>query len=104
MKLQVFSVYDQAVKAYLPPFYCRSKGEAVRSFTEACNDGKSMFAKHRGDYYMVYLGEFDDNGGIFTCENPVRVISALECELADPVTSQTGVAPEARNGSKPVAM
>lgn len=79
MILQVFAVYDKAVQAYLQPFYVRSKGEAVRSFTEACNDVNKPFFKHASDYYLVHLGEFNDAAGVFTTGEPVRVISASEC-------------------------
>lgn len=78
MIMHVFSVYDAAVSAYLPPFFCRSRGEAVRSFTEACNNREHQFWKHAGDYHLFRLGEFDDANGTFTCGVPGRVLSALE--------------------------
>jgi hypothetical protein len=74
------------VKAYLRPFYARTKGEAVRSFVEAVNDGKSDFRKHASDYTMMYLGEFDDATGCFAPIDPERIISALEC-LADDIVA-----------------
>lgn len=80
MKLLVCSVYDKAVGAFLQPFYCRAVGEAVRSFTEACNDPQ-RFGRHAADYYLVKLGEFDDNSGLFDCGEPSRIISAVECVI-----------------------
>lgn len=85
MKLLVFSVYDKAVGAYLQPFFCRSKGEALRSFADACNDEKNNFNKHASDFLLVSLGEYDDAAGTFECVDPVRVISAVECLVADDV-------------------
>lgn len=79
MILQVFTVYDKAVCAFLQPFYCRATGEAIRSFTEACNDPKNNFGRHASDYYLVKLGEFDDASGLFACGEPVRIVSAVEC-------------------------
>lgn len=78
MKLQVYTVFDKAVNAFLQPFYCRSKGEAIRSFTEACSDGKSNFAKYPLDYFLVHVGEYDDSNAIFTTHDPVRIVSANE--------------------------
>lgn len=78
MKLHVYSVFDKAVGAYLQPFYARSNGEALRSFTEACNNGDSVFSKHALDYTLVRLGEFDDNSGVFNTVEPQRVVSATE--------------------------
>lgn len=85
MILQIFTVYDKAVQAFLPPFYSRSKGEALRSFSEACNDTKHNFFKYAADYSLMYLGEFDDKGGCFSPVDPVRVISALEVITEAPV-------------------
>lgn len=84
MKHQVFSVYDKAVAAYLQPFFSRSRGEALRSFTDACNDPKSNFGRYALDYSLVYLGEFDDISGVFDGTDPQRVIGANEV-IADPV-------------------
>lgn len=78
MKLQVFTVLDTAVGAYLQPFFCRANGEAIRSFTDAVNDPKHQFSQHMMDYVLFYCGEYDDEGGVFTTSAPVRVISATE--------------------------
>lgn len=81
MILQVYSVYDKAVAAYLNPFYARSRGEAIRSFMEACSDEKHQFARNAADYTLMYLGIWDDGSGMFTLDSvggPETVISALE--------------------------
>lgn len=79
MIMQVFTVFDAAVGAYLQPFFCRSKGEATRSFGEACNDKSKPFFNHPLDFTLVYLGEWDDGGAVFNCAPPVRIVSAHEC-------------------------
>lgn len=79
MKHMVFTVFDKAVGAYLQPFFSRSRGEALRSFSDAVNDSKSQFFVHPADFYLVFCGVFDDNSGIFSCADPERVISAVEC-------------------------
>lgn len=79
MILQVYTVFDGAVGAHLQPFFCRSKGEAIRSFSEACNDRGKAFYNHPLDFTLVFLGEWDDAGGLFTSYPPLRVISAVEC-------------------------
>lgn len=73
-----FSVFDGAVGAYLPMFFARSKGEAVRSFTSAVQDSAHQFGKHKGDYALYLIGSFDDGSGIFDSDAPQRVISAVE--------------------------
>lgn len=93
MKLQVYSVYDKAVNGFLPPFYVRSKGEAIRSFTDAANDAAHQFHKHAMDYVLMYLGTFDDGAGVF--EQPAhteRVVTAQEVIVPEePFTEETRV-------------
>jgi hypothetical protein len=88
MRLQVFSVFDKAVGAYLQPFFSRAKGEAVRSFADACNKSDHQFAQHGLDYVLMYMGEFDDVSGVFVCGEPTRIIGALECAV-EPFTEDT---------------
>lgn len=78
MKLELFSVYDKQVAAYMQPFYCRTLGEAIRSFTEAVNDPQKPFGKYATDYALHSFGHFDDNSGLFVTHDPVRVIGANE--------------------------
>lgn len=77
--VQVYSVLDKAVGAFLPPFYSRAAGEAVRSFSDAVNDPAHQFNKHMLDYELCRLGSFDDVSGVFSGSGPERVVSALEC-------------------------
>lgn len=78
MKLFMFAVYDQAVSAYLPPFYARALGEGLRRFEDAVLDPQSGFGKHPSSYYMVSLGVFDDIAGTFEPHEPQRITSAVE--------------------------
>jgi len=89
MRLQAFSVFDKAVGAFLPPFYVRSRGEALRGFSQAVNDEKHDFNRHAADFSLMFLGEFDDQSGVFQTSDPVRVISAFECLAENPFTPET---------------
>lgn len=83
MILQIYSVRDDAIGAFMNPFYTRSRGEALRSFQDAVNDPKSTFNSHVTDYNLYYLGEYDDNTGIFTPVPPDHVISANNVKMKD---------------------
>lgn len=85
MKLSVYSVLDKAVGAFLQPFFSRSKGEAIRSFSDAVQDKSHQFYKHASDFLLMELGVFDDHSGVFQSHEPVRIISALECIVDDEV-------------------
>lgn len=91
MKLNVYTVFDKAVNAYMQPFFCRSKGEAIRSFSEACSDKSSNFFKYSQDYILVELGEYDDQTGLFISREPMRIIGAHEVVPDDVFTADTRV-------------
>ena len=83
MKYVVCSVYDKAVGAFMPPFYVRSRGEAIRSFMDACADPKHQFVRNSGDYTLFQISVFDDASGAYEWANePQRVMSALEAVTA----------------------
>lgn len=65
MILQVYSVMDTKVGAYLQPFFMRTRGEALRSFEQAVSEETSMFSKAKGDFQLWFLGEWNDNTGVF---------------------------------------
>ena len=61
----LFSVYDSKVGAFMTPFFMRSKNEAIRSFTDIVNDGKSSIGMHPEDFCLFYHGTFSDEEGDF---------------------------------------
>lgn len=78
MIMFAYSVKDNAVGAFLPIFFARSKGEAIRSFVSACSDDKHQFALHPHDYVLFGVGEFDDLSGLLKPYEPERIIGAHE--------------------------
>lgn len=66
MILQIFTVYDSKAESYLPPFYVNARGQAIRSFSDTCNDPEHVFNKHPSDYTLFALGDFNDATGVFT--------------------------------------
>ncbi len=77
MKLLAFSVHDAKAEAFLQPFFDGTKGSAIRSFSDACNDEKTGFNRHAADYTLFLIGEFDQElGKLIPCE-PVGLGNAL---------------------------
>ena len=64
MRLQIFCIQDEAVGVFHQPMCFRSKGEAVRMFSDATGDEKSQIHEHPQDYVLWHVGEFDDETGI----------------------------------------
>lgn len=82
MIMNAYSVLDKAAKAYLPLFFVRSSGEAIRSFTDAVNDPKHQFARHVDDYALYFVGTFDDSNGHFAVQDsPELAVTARQVLL-----------------------
>lgn len=63
MKYLLFSVFDTAVKEYLPPFAARSIAEATRSFGEIANDKNHLFGKYPEQFCLYSVGEIEAETG-----------------------------------------
>jgi hypothetical protein len=66
MLSKIFTVYDAAAGAFLPPFFVPTKAMAIRAFKESCNDPNHNFFKYRDQYTLFELGDYDDQGASFT--------------------------------------
>lgn len=78
MKMNIYSVRDNQVEAYLQPFFSPTHGAAIRSLTEVTNDANHTFHKHAADYSLYHIGEFDDGNGTVTALEPHRILSLLD--------------------------
>lgn len=78
MKLVVCSVRDSAVNAFMPPFFSRHLGEAMRSFGDLVRDPQSNVSRHPVDFQLYLLGEYDDTTGLITSQEPQRLAGATE--------------------------
>lgn len=83
MLYKVFTVYDGAVKAYLPPMLLRTRGEAIRSISEALRAPDHQFSKHSPDFSLFELGEWDDNTGAYNLHPSPEHLGVLT-EFRDP--------------------
>lgn len=75
MKHKMFSVYDQAAHAYLPPFILHSDALAARIFGDCVNASDHQFAKHPGDYALYRIGSFDDAACKLEAEVPIHLVT-----------------------------
>lgn len=77
MRMFAFSVLDKAVGAFMVPFFCRSDGEAMRSFSDAVLDPKHQFHAHSADYDLYNVGIWDDSVGGLAGSDPAKVVSGV---------------------------
>ena len=96
MKHIVCAVYDAAVGQYLPPFFQRSKMEALRAFQSAVNNPDHDFGKFPDDFSLHALGEWDaENGKFEDYTAPERLAVAFEVLSREPERQQLDLVAEA---------
>jgi len=73
----MYSIYDNGVKVFHPPFYKPTKVQALRDFETLVNDQKSALHEYPEDFDLYYLGDYDDNTGkITTVASPEHIQKA----------------------------
>lgn len=82
MIYKVFGIYDAKCEAYLPPFFMKSKGEALRALSSHVGDSSHNFSKYASDFTLFELGEFSDSdGSIKTLEKPLLIINLIDLKV-----------------------
>lgn len=74
----VFGIYDTKAESYLPPFTAPAVGLGIRIFTDACTDPSSPISKHKSDYRLYRIGEFDDSDGSIVSAIPTVLCTGDE--------------------------
>ena len=75
MKLNVYSIFDSAAKAYTSPFFMHNDGLAIRAFQDNVNaEQENNISKHPDQFTLFKLGEYDDKTGKVTpLETPLSM-------------------------------
>nr|WAE43593.1 MAG: nonstructural protein [Microviridae sp.] len=77
--MRIFTVHDSKAEAHLPPFYMKTKAEAMRAFESTVQDKESQFHKYPSDFTLLELGEFDEiSASICTHAKPLILANAAE--------------------------
>lgn len=76
MIINLFSVYDEKAKAYMPLMSYNTVGQATRAFYDAVDDPQTGLSKHPEDYKLYKLGIIDDNTGEITSVFPPELIAS----------------------------
>lgn len=85
----LFSIYDSKAECYLPPFSYPAVGQGIRMFTDLAADREHPIGRHKSDYRLCRVGEFDDGSG------EVFPSSAVVLCTGDEVTGSREVAKRA---------
>lgn len=69
MILKMFVIYDSKAEAYLPPFFVKSKGEAIRAIQSLIEDPQHNFHKYAEDFTLFEAGSWNDENAKFNLLN-----------------------------------
>jgi len=68
MRTSIFTIYDNAAKAHLMPFFAHNSAMAERTFMDAINEPGHRFNKHPDHYTLFIHGSFEDEDAEFTLQ------------------------------------
>jgi hypothetical protein len=64
MKQNIYAIYDSKMNVFSTPFFSPNNATALRSFSDAANDGTTNICKHPEDFSLHHLGTFEDDLGV----------------------------------------
>lgn len=75
MITKLFSVFDCKLQSYTSPTCFQTIDVAIRSFGDAVRAKDSPFHAHPTDFSFYYLGEFNDETGVFVSLDRPQCVS-----------------------------
>lgn len=63
--MKMYSVYDKKGCLFSPPFSAPHNAAAVRMFVDLSGDSQSTINKFPDDFALYYLGDFNEEIGVF---------------------------------------
>lgn len=65
MITKVYAIMDSKAGVFNVPFFFLHDGQAVRAFSDLCNDLNTTIGRHPGDFSLYCLGLLNDANGLF---------------------------------------
>lgn len=63
----IYTIFDEKSGIYSDPYTAVNQATAERDFSYACTqEVNSNLYRHKMDYHLLQLGEYDDSEGTFT--------------------------------------
>ena len=79
----IFSVYDDKAKFFSPIFLVPNDATAIRIFYDTMQP-----ATHRADYNLYRVGQWDDETGIITPQDPEIIMPGRSLVYDDQLTEE----------------
>lgn len=78
MKINLYSIRDQATNAFMAPFAAHTNGHATRMFSDLANERDHAINKHPNDYELYNVGSIDDHTGKLEPSEPMQIARAAD--------------------------
>jgi hypothetical protein len=80
MKMKMYSIFDRAVAAYLPPFLANTDAHAMRMVRESTiGQSDNQLVLHHADYALYYIADWDpQDGDLVPPHKPIAIASVSE--------------------------
>lgn len=76
MKHHAYSIKDAAINVFTVPIFVQYEAIAVRYFNTLANDTTSDVGKYPNQFDLFFVGEFDDDTGVFEQVEATWIASA----------------------------
>lgn len=83
MRLKVYAFFDKKVGMHSVPMFFAHEGYFMRAAQSIASDLQTSVGQHPNDFDMHYLGEFDDNTGVFHQDVGIRSLGSCVSLLAN---------------------
>lgn len=81
---KLYVLYDVKSETYTAPTLNPARGQALRSFSDAVNDGKSILSQHPEDFTLFEVADYDTKTGVISVyETKIAVANGLDVKIAD---------------------
>ena len=78
MLIEVYCIRDEKQEGFGRPFFVTNEAMAHRAFEQAVSGGDKMMSEYPDDYVLYAIGIWDDVSGVFTGQDPNRVMNGFE--------------------------
>lgn len=78
---KLFAIYDSKANYYSPPISFKSRGEAIRSFSDTANSATkdNQIARHPSDFHLFEIADYDEETAhIELLESKINLGCAIE--------------------------
>lgn len=81
----IYAVYGETELAYMQPFFVKTKGLAIRAFSDLANDSKTLVGQYPTEFKLFRLAGFCEvTGEIRPLDHPELLGSAADFLRAEP--------------------